>query len=175
MTDRFIIVIEADNKRAHAAYVNGLTDLDLIWPQIERHSEKAYKQECERAAKLNVGYEEERARFRADMDAHQEALEKWEQSSSFFRGERPSMPSRYNYLVHFHRQPYIPSNPLNYYKSVRAELKRMADLAGAALGPFRMTEQKVAEMIEWEDGSRIERIKAEITARASESLPSPAG
>ena len=38
----------------------------------------------------------------------------------------------------------------------------MADVAGAAIGPYRMTEDQVREMVAREDGSRIEQIKAEI-------------
>lgn len=160
MNKEFVIVIEADNKRAHAAYTKGLADLDLIWAQLMAHAKvvdaasRAMKEAEDRA------YVSERELYLRQHDEFEKAHERWLNASSLFRGPRPTRP----FLPYpmpsfsFHR---IDEKRLQ-YESIRSELKRMADLAGAAIGPYRMTEHQVAEMIGWEDGSRIDRIKSQM-------------
>lgn len=165
MADRFVIVIEADNRRAHAAYLKGLADLDLIWPQLMHAA-------AERDAVTNAQVDsqeemqkQEDERFWSEIEAYTSAHElrkQWERSPSFFKGPKPSVP-------------FIPPMPPTRlpsvlrrdmarmrYESIRAELQCMANLAGAALGPYRMTERQVHEMIAWEDGSIIESLKREL-------------
>lgn len=158
--NNFVIVIEADNKRAHAAYLKGLEDLEIIWPQLmtfaldyDKKQEEKYKEWQEEQEKIDAEHEVAMAEYREKVKA-------WK--SSMFRQSIATFPS-------LPRRPYSPGNfyiphaaQLN-YESIKRELKRMADLAGAAIGPFRMTENQVAEMIAWEDGSKIESMKTTIS------------
>jgi hypothetical protein len=156
MTD-FIIVIDADNKRALAAYQKGLADIERIWPQIEPYASKK-DEESSREYKVKTDAYEECSRRNMEVDRkYYEALESWEKTSSWCRGSPPSRP-----YTEINLPPYRPASILAYYSSIRAELKHMADVAGAALGPFRMTERQVKAMVGWEDGSTIESIKARV-------------
>lgn len=150
----FVIVIEADNKRAAAAYKKGLNDLELIWGQVEAAcfpiDEKRRKQK-----------EEENAEHQEKIRLHDEAMEKyeaWENDRSLFKGPRMYPPCYPDLDFRF---DFFPSG-ISKYESIRDELKRLHIIANAALGPFRMTEYKVIEMAGWEDGSRIEAIKQEL-------------
>jgi hypothetical protein len=166
LNDKFIIVIEADNKRAHAAYLKGLEDLERIWPQIvewaaitDEASEKRYKQKDEEEAA-------EQARCQAAVDSYKDQMKTY--NSSIFGGKAPDRPyleearldsefRLYKKLSKMHR-----TSALETYVSTREDLQHMANVAGAAIGPFRMTEYQVKAMVSWEDGSTIDKIKARI-------------
>jgi hypothetical protein len=162
MENKFIIVIEADNKRAHAAYTKGLEDLDLLWPQIVEHSTRRDARNQAWYEKELAIYKEQQVKAEQMQAAYDEELKRWRNSMRM--SPRPVEPPE----LYMARSYYLRMEPLKYpphikyYESIRAELKRMADLAGAALGPYRMTEHQVQEMIAWEDGSRIESIKLEM-------------
>lgn len=157
----FVIVIEADNKRAHAAYLKGLADLDLIWPQLMLHADRVDGQR-------NAAIEAEDERKRHDLEAylealrdHGEAVKRWERS--VFRGQRPTPPLRpYGIGMSYASYLGMKDGQRRSYESIRAELKHMADVAGAATGPFRMTEHQVRRMVAWEDGSRVEELMRRI-------------
>lgn len=157
MSRDFVIVIEADNKRAHAAYLKGMEELDRIWPQIEsaaknRDAERMAEYESKRAE-----YEEGEKHDREEKERYWQALNEWNNSSSWCRGPEPRYPHG-----SFRLPPYTPYSIFQEYQNIRDELKHMADVSGAAISPYRMTEDQVREMVAWEDGSRIERIKADI-------------
>lgn len=154
MMAEFVIVIEADNKRAAAAYKKGLDDLELIWGQVEAAclpiDEKRRKQK-----------EEEDAEHQEKVRLYDEAMAKydaWKSDKSLFKGAAPRLPWYPDRLSLFYFEP----SAIDQYQSIRAELKRLYTIAEAALGPFRMTEYKVMEMAGWEDGSRIEQIKKDL-------------
>lgn len=156
---QFVIVIEVDNKRAAAAYHRGVFDLELIWPQIEKYAAAADHRRSAEEARKEAEYDVARAIYLESMDAYRRSMDAWRSRPTLFRGRPPrfSVP----------RPPIPPSMFLShsesgFYKSMRGELHRMANLAQAAQGPFLMTEHQVAAMIAWEDGSRIEQIKARI-------------
>ena len=161
----FVIVVEVDNKRAHAAYLKGLADLDLIWPQIHENARKEDEESSKEELKLLDKYNREMALFKEKMTEYHQKLEDWE-SSVLFRGQKPSCPI----MLPPCRSSYYRQSMESVYESMRSELKRMSDLAGSAIGPYRMTEHQVAEMIGWEDGVQIDRIKARI-ARKREEIP----
>lgn len=160
MSKNFVIVIEADNRRALAAYQKGLADLDLIWPQLMDYAARMDEKRNERIVERRREREKILREYWAQFDAHEQAVREWERSASFFRGERPRFAAM---------RPYLPSAPTESvnahrrsYESIRAELQKMANVAGAAIGPYRMTEHQVQTMIAWEDGSRVESIKADM-------------
>lgn len=171
MTKEFIIVIEADNKRVHAAYLKGLQDLELIWGQIEvacdaicKASDIEYHRQMEIYAKRVEHYTKIRGEIEEDFKAH----DAWRNSCSWARGPEPKQ--RHSFFLN--TMPHRPSkytDPIKRYESIRAELKEMADLAGLAVAPFRMTEHKVKEMLGWEDGSKIEDIKKNLDKHPGES------
>jgi len=148
VSKEFVIVIEADNKRAAAAYRKGLEDLDLVMPQL-----------------LAAAATRDETR----NEAHAKAMEEWhaqapvlELDSCWLPGKRAAAEERYSWAVLHHniRKPHnFAGREQAALESVRAELKRMCDIAEAAIGPYRMTEHQVAEMIGWGDGSRVERLK----------------
>lgn len=162
MSRDFVIVIEADNKRSHAAYLKGLADLELIWPQIVSHATSIDAAEKKILDAEQAQYQQEMAAYEEAYAKHKEDQKAWEEHIGFFAKPKPfftqfppSPPFRSSYLC----------KAMERYESTRSELKHMADVAGAALGPYRMTEHQVEEMVGWEDGSRIERIKTSIAKR----------
>jgi hypothetical protein len=156
----FVIVVEVDNKRAHAAYLKGLADLDLIWPQIHDRARKEDEESSKEELKQLDKYNREMALFKEKMAEYHQKLEDWG-SSVLFRGPKPSCPI----MLPPCRSSYYRQSMESVYESMRSELKRMADLAGAAIGPYRMTEHQVSEMVGWEDGTQIGRIKATIAKK----------
>lgn len=153
----FVIVIEADNKRAHAAYLKGLSDLELIWPQVMEYATLVDE-------RRTAEYERESELYRQSFDKHLEEVTRYceevaKREKAFIKGPMPRYPYR-SWRLHF--APPMPSSKVAYFESIKAELKSMADLSGVATGPYRMTERQVKGMIGWEDGSQIEAIKSEI-------------
>lgn len=157
MSNGFVIVIEADNKRAHAAYLKGMADLERIWPQIESASKQSDARRMEKYKEEYAAYENAEKEDQEEKKRYWENLKEWKNSGSWCRGPEPHYPTG---SIRF--PPYAPSSIFNEYKSIRDELKHMADVSGAAVGPYRMTEKQVREMVAWEDGSRIELIKSDI-------------
>lgn len=160
MDTQYVVVLEVDNKRASAAYQKGLSDLVLVWPQLMEHAEKV---DSLRRAKYKVQQEERRLRREkreAAIAAYDRAVKEWEEKM-VFRGPRPSYPwtaSDYEGI------DWLPSYRRDSLESIRAELQHMANLAGAAVSPYRMTEHQVRGMVAWEDGSTVEQLKKEATA-----------
>lgn len=144
----FVIVIEACNKRAHAAYTKGLNDLELIWPQIHDYSIRKDQLIAEEEKKEKATFDALLAKRRLES---QEITRKM--------SGREDETFRYRPLTSPYELNHSESRTHDYYESLRAELKRMADISGAALGPYRMTETQVVQMIAWEDGSRVDVIK----------------
>lgn len=141
----FVIVVEVDNKRALAAYRKGLADLDLIWPQVL------------------AGVE------RMDRSANQklEAYEAWSERNRRNQGAYEPPPAHVEAVMRKLRDgSFIRNANRDLYISIRDELRNLAGVADVALGPYRMTDRQVREMLGWEDGSRIERIKADIGRQA---------
>jgi len=152
MTD-FVIVVEVDNKRAAAAYQKGLDDLDRIWDQLMLYAEQM-------DAPLNAVRDAELARLEDDeraFKAYLEDLKRWRTSSIWSSEPEPQMPAMPRMWSHF--DFYSKDRYRNSYISVRAELQHLANVAGAAIGPYRMTEHQIREMVGWEDGSRIALMK----------------
>lgn len=159
---QFVIVIEADNVRARKAYQKGLDDLDRVLPQLlvvaQRQDDEARRKREEKQAKELQEQQKEMDEMREWFKASA-ALAKWEASSCWTRGDRPVVPPEpwhypriryYEYPLPEHKQSLL---------SIRSQLKHMLDVAAAAIGPYRMTEHQVARMVEWEDGSEIERLQ----------------
>jgi hypothetical protein len=170
MATEFIIVVEVDHQRAQAAYRKGMADLDLIWPQLMAHAEAVDGPRNERIRKDRETYLQSHERYMARLAEHSERVEEWERGG-MFRGPRPEMDMQL--LLDRPRLAYggfeYPDMQRKAYESIRNELKLMADIAGAAISPYRMKESQVRGMIAWEDGSRIERIKNEIGNERSEA------
>lgn len=153
----FVIVIEADNKRAAAAYQKGLEDLERIWPQIMAYAEAVDSQTMASYERKLEEYKLEVEEGRKRLERYEEELRAWE-NGGVFRGARPIYPG---IGIYDHpRKPWRLKKDL--YESIRADLQHMANVAGAAIGPFRMTEHQVKMMVAWEDGSKIDKIKAGI-------------
>ena len=152
--DRYVVVVEVDNKRASAAYQKGLADLELIWPQLMEHAESV---DAQRRAEYEKQQEQKCAKLARDErehEAYRKARREWEEKT-IFRGPAPTYPIRnYDWGIDF-----PPSYLRDAYESIRAELQHMADLAGAAISAYRMTETQVREMVGWENGSRLEQLK----------------
>jgi hypothetical protein len=160
--DKFVIVVEVDNKRAVAAYSNGLADLDRVMPQLmaaakERDLEDQRKSEAEQAR-----YDREMADYKAAKQAFYEANRRyltWLSGSPVFRGPQPETPE----------YPTAPTSPTASWiraisfeaqlERIRSELVHMRDVAQAATAPFRMTEFQVRQMVAWEDGSEVESLQ----------------
>ncbi len=176
MNSNFVIVIEADNKRAHAAYLKGLVNLDVIWPQIVEYATRRDADTVAELQRREAKMQAEAAARKIERDA---AGEKFDAAMKDWRDWRPSFWSD-------SVRPFQPVMPLiffdlpdtasildlmcarrthwaDYFESILRELQGMADLAGVAIGPYRMTEHQVKAMIAWEDGSRIDSIKAQIS------------
>lgn len=166
MSERFIIVIEADNKRAKAAYDKGLADLALVWPQLMTHAGKFDAAEQIKYQKKIAEREAEEKAYWAASEKYQKELNEWEKGS-FLRGAKPIRPLRLFQIGLLPSDFLIrPFSLRENYESIRDSLRRMADIAGAAIGPYRMTEYQVTEMIRWEIGSKIESLMAEIGTAA---------
>ncbi len=162
MSDKFIIVIEADNKRAHAAYLKGLKDLEVIWPQIVAFCEEEHAENLAQYAEQQKIRDKKYTQLKQISDEYERQLTHWQNSSTWCRGPRPIGPYPCSIMDDIWAYFYAsPTNNISKYLSIRAELQDMANLAGCAISSFRMTEYKVKEMIKWEDGSRIEEIKQE--------------
>ncbi|MFA7291888.1 MAG: hypothetical protein WC023_06525 [Rhodocyclaceae bacterium] len=168
MNDRFIIVIETDHKRALAAYTKGLADLDLFMPQLleackakDEAAIKRYEEQCAARDAASKKEDEEHEEF---IRQH-EALRAW-LADSWPRGPRPPEPKWPTYRSGLVQRPSAPTLRRDVFQSIRAELVRMRDIAGAAIGPFRMTEGQVTRMVAWENGSRIERLRESAGADA---------
>jgi hypothetical protein len=129
----FVIVIEADNKRAFAAYSKGLDDLDRVMPQLMLVADERDKAATERYEKAKAEYEAKLLAFRKCRGVF--ALHEWP------------------------IEPWRPALARDYLESVRRNLVHMRDVAAASMGPYRMTEWQVDAMVGWEDGSEVERLK----------------
>lgn len=162
MSERFVVVIEVDNKRALAAYKKGLADLDLLWPQLMEHAQKVDGKRKERYTADIEEYEKDEADRKARWERYDRDLKEWT-GKAMFRGPRPESPGIYG--LSWSTRPYQPSYLRSTYEGIREDLKRMTDLAGAAVAPYRMTEYQVKEMVGWEDGSRIEQLKAQMASK----------
>jgi hypothetical protein len=162
MTNYVIVIV--DNKRALAAYQKGMDDLDLIWPQIEAYCkevdepvQKQFEAEMKALHEINVAHTKEVEEYRRLMKIYEQ-----QSSRTFLPFDRkPIKPTYPHYPVL--RTPDLPFLWMKRFKSIRAELKHMHGLAGAAITPYRMTETRVNEMIRWEDGSEIDEIKRTIS------------
>jgi len=167
MDARYVVVVEVDNKRALAAYTKGLADLALIWPQLVEHAESV---DFKRRAEYEKRQEFKRlkqARRDQDIAAYEKAMKEWEEKA-IFRGPMPVYPSSgYGYDIDF-----PPSYLRSHYESIRSELQNMANLAGAAISAYRMTEGRVHEMVAWEDGSKIEKLKELAASKENLQIPS---
>lgn len=153
----FIIVVEVCNKRALAAYTKGLESLNLIWPQLAVH-----------AARMDLKADEQ---YRI-LDAHvkkvqaEARLRSRDLDYDLPRHREPSPIVREDRVMKFRGSEYIQNAYIARYKSIYDDLKHMADVAGVALGPYRITGAQVSEMIGWESGTRIQELKAECAGSA---------
>lgn len=162
MATEFVIVVEVDHLRAQAAYRKGMDELNLIWPQLMAYAEAVDGPRNERIRKSRDDYEHAMNAYFERMAEHARRVSEWEHGG-MFRGSRPSMdidlmldrpsPSYASDSTDAHRR---------FYESIRNELKRKYDLANAAISSYRMTESQVQEMVAWEDGSKVERLKSEV-------------
>lgn len=151
-TDRFIIVVEVDNKRALAAFRKGLEELNVIWPLV---MERARKIDADRSE----NYRRRLERFevhKTKLDAiYEENMKAWNSRTLFSRGlTMPPPPPPICRLS----DPEPLNENAHYWDSVRKNLEHMVNVAGAATAPYRMTEWQVEKMIAWEDGSEIAQI-----------------
>jgi hypothetical protein len=145
------MLITINNERAAAAFRKGLNDLEEAWPAIEAkcaESDAAYKEFEEKKA----------AEYDADMAAYATVelnRAAWARSTSWFKGPAPAscMP---------------PSSPSHWmlrhapaiwrYMNTKYELQRQFNLASAAVGDMTIHEDFANAMVEWENGTAIERI-----------------
>lgn len=153
-TDRFIIVVEVDNKRALAAFSKGLEELNVIWPLIMERARLLEEQdEAELEALLAPWREEEKAA----LARYEKELAAWRAKKRYMfslAGEPPFPPvPTYPTLL-----PIVPIRWGNRCEKLRKKLQHMVNIAGAATAPYRMTEGQVSEMIAWENGTRITEI-----------------
>lgn len=163
----YIIVVDVDNVRAAKAYRKGYEDLLRLWPQIEAmNAVKAAesRKEWEADEALRLKRREEYNAALAEYHLASKAYEAW--TPKLFGSERPPYPCRPYNLDLFYVPSYTNSNHdrfLRLYESIRRDLKHMMDVAEAATGPFRMTEHQITEMVRWEDGTRIDWVKKDVT------------
>jgi hypothetical protein len=161
MNTQYVVVVEVDNKRALAAYQKGLADLDLIWPQLMEHAQKIDAERRKTYEAEQTKKRLEREREEAARENYKKQMREWEEKK-IFRGE----PPRYPWPSYEGLSDYFPPSYLrDSYVSARMELQNMANLAGAAIAPFRMTEGQVHRMVEWENGNAIERMKEGMSER----------
>lgn len=178
MSTEFVIVVEVDNKRALAAYTKGLEDLDLVMPQLlaaaqetDRLGVEAIQRRKEESDRLFAEREEQLAKRLSNRESkyrdYETRLRQWRNSCSWMRGAPPEEPAE---LVMSRLDlgfpPYWPRGEDDFYRYIAPDLEiernaliKMRNLAGAATAPFRMLESQVHEMIAWEDGTAIERLK----------------
>lgn len=162
MSERFVVVIEVNNQRALAAYKRGLVDLDLLWPQLMEHAQAVDDKRKERYNAAVEKHENDEADRKARWERYERDLKEWT-GKTMFRGSRPESPDFWG--LSWASRPYPPNYLRSTYEGIREDLKRIMDLAGAAVAPYRMTEYQVKEMIGWEDGSRIEQLKAQMASK----------
>jgi len=159
MSKEFVIVIEADNKRAQAAYRKGLEDLDLVLPQL---LQVAQEQDAQEQASYDVA-------LAAQMEAWHAEAPVLELDSCWLPGQVQRAKRNHEHAMRMHeinkpgRYDSLRSDRNKWrvrsLESVRAELQRNYNIASLATGPYRMTEHQVTELIAWEDGSRVEQLK----------------
>ena len=162
--EKFIIVIEVDNVRAREAYAKGLHDLDMVMPQLMLKARERDDSTHQRIQEIQDKIDE-KERVNSEYIS---AMNEWRASNRFTRGEEPKDPEANDYGSHLYMMYQSismldPDGNKSSLNSIRAELKEKLDLASAAIGPFRMTEHQVKEMVAWEDGSRIEQLKKAYT------------
>lgn len=163
----YIIVVEVDNKRAYNAYKKGMEDLELIWGQIVYHCQKVDE-------KKQTDYEEKRKIYEESVkkidnehkikyDKYCQDIVKYENNKNRVFGKLPQPEYVSSFSDSWNLD--IPENPLlfgstlDYFTSIKKELKNKLDLSSVAISPFKMTEHEVHQMIEWEEGNKIQGIK----------------
>lgn len=153
----FVIVVEVDHLRARAAYSKGLQDLEQIWPAVMEYAAKTDDFARQKKEEQKKREAEEDAKYNAAFAQYLDNLKAWE--SSFIKGRYPMAP--FNPAIY---RPYglWEVNTASSYQSIKTSLTTKLNLAEAAQGPFKMTEYDVAEMIGWENGTRIDGIKKTI-------------
>lgn len=172
--NHFVIVIDVDNKRAYKAYSKGMQDLMDVWPQLMVAGEKAEQEYAQasvvyqqKATEIREKEKKEREERKAKQEAYNQEYKRWLSSSPLFRGDEPKDPypwpfvgsSMFDLEAQIHRvtKPRMGMGT-QFYKSIRDELQKMLNLAGAAAGPYRMMESQVHTMIEWENGTRVQQL-----------------
>lgn len=138
---RFVIVLEVDNVRAARAYSGALAAFDAKMPDMRASAEQRDRN-C-------------RAVKEAQRALHDSVAPKP------VRNWRGRVTNHTEIMLHESRAPMVyPSSPhTESLLSIRHDLAYMSKLASAAVGPFRMTERQVADMIAWEDGSQLEHLE----------------
>lgn len=173
MNTQYVIVLEVDNHRAQAAYAKGLHDLDAAWPQIMQYAKEKDRIADEALAVMAASYEANKKRDAEQFERDREVrrrYQEWWNSTSFFKGPMPPEPSSMSMTARqSHHMVYLETlmrhhtdSRVRHYERIRKHLQDRVALAGAAVSPFKMTEQDVLAMIAWEDGTRIEEIKKEV-------------
>ncbi|MFK3738967.1 hypothetical protein [Massilia sp. TN1-12] len=163
MTDRYVIVIEVDNKRALAAYDKGLEDLNAIWPELMEFAQAKDRKRTEERKAKEAARELEMQRYQNAIDEYclaKAEFQQWESTSPLWRGARPKVPRYPDYpRLHAYEGMFACYSDEGSYDQMRRSLQRKRDLAAAALAPFKMTENDVASMIDWETGHTVSLIK----------------
>lgn len=144
MNNVYVIVIDVDNVRATAAFKKGMEDLDRLWGQLVVYC--ANKQ-----AIAKEKYDKEKLKYDVDYEAYQLEMKAYRDWSYSMKGSVPNLPM-------FPYVPPTPRHPIRGYESVKAQLEHMYNVASSAIGPYRMTEHQVEEMIGWENGKTIDGI-----------------
>lgn len=169
MNTQYVIVIEADNKRALAAYLKGLADLDLIWPDLMAAAKAKDDAEEELDRQATAQREKNAKERKEELERYEREYKEWSEwkARSFFhnRPPKPVYPLEFTHGIDLNERSYPSFNifgEVHRIQRIRDELRRMADVASVALGPYRMTEHQVSDMIEWESGASVFRLKEQM-------------
>lgn len=159
MSERYIVVVEIDNKRALAAYEKALSELEHIWPQMLA---RARENDNARRVKLKEEFRLEDERYQialAEYERKKVAHSEWMTKGKFIRGPEPEYSS-YSYPIRSYASLLLDTQcmlPAAHYFML--ELKRKRDIASAAISPYRVMESEALEMVAWENGEGVERAK----------------
>lgn len=156
--------ISVHQDRVADAYQGASEALQEIWEEVIEHDRLSNLWVEDWNSKLMKDYQDEVDTYNKEQTEYQEDVAeyiKWKNNTNWFKGNPPVIRHKkkiQSIMRCFPRTPHLArhSELLNFTPE---SLKLKADVARASLEPLQLSPKEVEDMIGWENGSNIQKIK----------------